>query len=562
MSDIYALGQNSMAVDWAKEYVAEKAIRLPYESDWRTVARLGLPRHYSGWVTSNASPTTAGSGAARQARIDSYDTTLARSINIFAAVQERALTPGNQMYHTLRATDDRIQRRRAVALYFERLNKKLFTLRYDPYAGFAQAQGEVYVSLGGYGNACKMISWRDKDDRFRRAAGFRYANIPFRNMYWRQDANGILNIWFRRIDWTREQAMKELKERCPKIIVEASGSDTTRTWEFCQVVAPSEDWDARAMDRRRYALVSLYIFVQEPQIVVEPAGYRSNPLMTPREFTEGGIQYGYGAAQLTLSSVGSANAQSKSMLRYGQRASEPVLLTADDGVLNGQVDLTPGSANPGGIDKQGRKMIATLELGNWQVNEKILEKTQADIKEPLFSAIFDLLKDRPQMTATEVLDVAGREAALLSPVMGRRQTEDLAINIEREIALLAENDALPEDVPAEMNDADYHPIYTSPLARAIHSEAVSGFMRVSEIAMNVAKLTGKTSILHRLNYDEALPSIAEQQGVPPSWMNMPEKVAQLDAEDAKQQQTQQTIDALPAAASINKTMSDKNPAQM
>lgn len=547
-----------VAVEVCRKYQDAKALKAPLEADWRNVALYGLPRHYSGWVSTNAPQQTAGSGASRTARIAAFDSTLARAIPIYAAVLERMLTPSTQTYHTLAAEDLRLMRNRQVKLGFERLNDWLFAKRYDPWAGFASTQGEVYQSYGAYGNAGKMITWRHAKDHTSRRSGFLYRHIPFRNLYWNVDDEEQINDKWRRIDWTPMQALMALKDKCPKKLAEiakgpSTSTDYTRTYEFFQYIGPTQWFDPKALDWRRFPWVSLYCYVPEPQFVVEPSGYRSNPLVTPRHFTEGGMPYGYGAAQSVLSAVGSVNAQKKTMLKQGQKAVDPPLLTRDDGVMNGNVDLTPGSLNPGGIDNQGRKMVQPIEMGNWQIAEKMIATEQDDIREALFGRVFEMLKDRPQMTATEVLDIAAREGALIAPTMGRCQETDLGPHVEREIELLAENNALPPDLPAELSNIDYKTVYTSPLAKSLHAESVSGFMRISDMAMNVAKMTGDKKPLYRLNYDVALPAIAEQQSVPPSWMRGDEEVAAMVKTDGEEARAQQMIDAAPAIAAVAKT---------
>lgn len=553
----YGVGANAMGTRWVEAYNFAKAIRMPFEADWRNVARFGLPRHYSGWsMTSGATPA-AGAGAARQARIDSYDSTLARSLNMYGAVLERMLTPGAHVYHKLKCVDERTWRQRSVQLYCERLNRQLFIRRYDAHAKFVQTQGEIYISGGGYGNACKLITWRKAEQRFGRPAGFSYRNIPFRDVFWIIDADGIIRTWFRRINWTAKQASDELKQNCPQEIVAKakmpSANDPAQTYEFVQVITPSEDYDSGALDRRRYALVSLYLYVKEKTIVREPEGFRSNPLVTPRHFTEGDNPYGYGPAQLILSSVGVANSQVRSDLRGQQRASEPPLLTKDDGIIP---DLRPGKTTPGGIDSQGRPTVKAIELGNWQMNEKSLELTRSDIRDPLFGRIFDIITDRPQRSIPEVIDDIGREASLLAPTMGRMQSEDIALMIEREIALMAENDALPDEMPDEFRDAEFRPVYTSPMALALQSESTGNYLRLLASASEVAKMTGNPRVLRHFALDRALPDIADQQAIPALWMASAEEVAAGDQQDQQTQQQQQTVDALPGIAGVAKVMAD------
>ena len=560
MADIVPGVESNFAKDLVSDYQNAKRIKMPYESDWRTVAELGLPRHYGGWASTGA-PQNAGTGAARQSRIRTYDSTLARSLRIYAAVIERVITPASQMYHMLTCEDPRKMKSRSIVLGLERLNETLFTRRYQSAARFAAAQAETYLSGGAYGNAGKMLTWRKANKQRRTSAGFLYRNIPFRNLFWDVDDEEQICTKYRRIDWTARQAAQNLGDKCPRRIQEhakQSTADHTRTWEFFQCITAQGDYDEHALDYRRLPLASYYVFVEDPTIVTEASGYSSDPLMITRAATEGGVPYGYGDAQVVLSTVGVLNAQKKTWLRQGQLALQPPLLTRDDGVMNGTVDMTPGASNPGGVNAQGQKMVHALEPGNFTIVEKMIAAEQDDVKDVLFGKIFEIVKDRPQMTATQVLDEAAREGGILAPTMGRWQTDDLGPTIDREIVLLAENNALPEDLPSELSELPYKPVYTSPLAKAQHSESVSGFMRLAEMTMNFTKMTGDSRPVRRLNLDVALPEIAAQQSVPARWIKTDDEMAASDAQAAEQQQTQDAIAVAPAAASVAKAAMDKS----
>lgn len=552
-------GENNFAKDLTQRYNDAKAQRLPFEADWRRVAELGLPRHYGGWVATNSPSWAVGTGAARQSRINTYDSTLSRSLPIYSAVLERMLTPGSQHYHGLTPEDDRHKKNPTITRGLALLNKTLFKKRYEPLARFVAAQSETYQSFGAYGNAGKLVTWREPNKQLRRRGGFLYRNVPFRNLYWCLDDEENVNCKFRRIDWTATQALSALGDKCPKKLKEEAaktGNDRTKTWEFYHCVMPSQEWDQFALDYRRHPIGSYYVFVEEPALVRDPAGYTSDPLIISRAATEGGNPYGYGSAQLVLSTIGLLNAQKKTWIRQGQLAVQPTLLTRDDGVMN--VELVPGAQIPGGVDSQGRKLVVPLEQGNFQIVEKLIEHEQADVRDVMFARIYEILQEQPQLTATQVIDIAAREAAQLSPTMGRMQAEDLGPQIEREIELLAENHAMPEGLPPELSDLEYLPVYTSPMAKAQNAEGTSGFMRIAELAANVAKMTGDTRPLRRLNFDVALPEIAEQQSVPPLWIKTDEEMKASDAEAAKEKETQQAIDALPGVASIMRTGADNN----
>lgn len=550
--------KNAFACSLMDRYKEAKRIRMPFEADWRRIAELGIPRQYGGWVTTN-SPTgdDAGYSAARTARLNTYDSTLGRSLRIYAAVMERLLTPGSQKWHVLQADSERDRQSVSVKRALDKLNDLLFRRRYEPAARYTVSQSATYLSCGAYGNAGKLIVWREPNKQMRRRGGLLYRNVPFRNLFWEIDDEDNICCKFRRIDWTARQALSFLGDRCPKRLADEAkrpNADNARKWEFVHVIRPNHEWDEGALDYRRHRMGSYYVFVEEPELVKDPGGYSSDPLIISRMGLEGGSLYGYGAAQIVLSTVGVLNAQVKTWLRQGQLAVQPTLLVRDDGVMN--VELTPGAQIAGGVNSAGQKMVQPLEQGNFQIVEQLIQAERSDVKEVLMATIFEVVRDQPQKTATEILDIAAREAAQVAPTMGGMQADDLGPQIDRELLLLAENGALSAEEFGILSDLEYSPIYTSPLAKSQHSESVSGFMRITEMAINIAQATQDSRPVRRLNFDKALPAIAEYQSVPADWIKSDDEMLASDAAAADAAQTQQTIDALPAAASIAKTMAD------
>ena len=70
--------------------------------------------------------------------------------------------------------------------------------------------------------------------------------------------------------------------------------------------------------------------------------------------------------------------------------------------------------------------------------------------------------------------------------------------------------------------------------------------------MQVAGATGDVSKLDYFNWDVIIPSIAEIQGVPASWLNSEEVIKNIREQRAQAAQEQQMVAAAPAAAAMIK----------
>ena len=159
------------------------------------------------------------------------------------------------------------------------------------------------------------------------------------------------------------------------------------------------------------------------------------------------------------------------------------------------------------------------------------------------------------MTATEVLERAREKGALLSPTMGRQQSEMLGPMIEREIDLLSQQGLLPP-LPDALIEADgeFDIEYDSPLSRSQRSEEAAGWLRTLEAAIAYANTTQDVSVLDHFDTDVIYPALGEINAMPASWTRGEDAVMAIREGRAQQQQQQQMLDAAPAAAGMVKAL--------
>lgn len=529
-----------------------KQQRIKHENDWRMCAAHCLPRQYSAWQTEG--PPILSQSLAQTRRLV-YDTAGTRALPKYMAVLERIATPHNMKWHNLTTSDKSLASKRRVQLYFEQLNNLLFSMRYKPEAKFIQSTGEVYASMGVYGTGPIYIAQRGKYNG-QRNPSLLYKSCLLRDTYVLMNDEDDVDTVFRRFFLNvRQFKSKFPDDPLPKALAAASGNGMTpkenETFEFIHVVCPRSDYDPEALDVTRHPIVGAYMCVKDQVYVGEEQGFRSMPYLTPRTFGESGDPYGFSPAMQALPAMGAASAMKKTALRQGQKAADPVLLAHDDGILNGPVDLRPGAVNYGGVDKQGRKLIQALEGGNFQVNEKMLENERNDVDDSFFATVFKALIETPEMTATQVMDRIARESALLSPTMGRVQTEYLGPCIGREIDLLQEMGYIQERaggpgivMPPELIEAkgEYETIYTSPMAKGMYMEEVSGFAHSVQTAIQIAQATQDMSIFDNYNFDVAIPESSIYMGTPARWLNDASVKAQKADARSKASQQQQLME--------------------
>lgn len=533
-------------------YNQAKTLRAPYESEWRRSAAYCLPTQFHLWQTVGASPGQPNNPSSTVSF--AHDSTARKAVPKFTTICHRLATPKSQVWHKLTASNRDLMRVRSVQLYFGELNRALWQARYDAKARFSAAQTLHYTSQGVYGTGVKFVTQRRKTPLSPRS-GLHYRNVNLRDVYVLLDEEGNVDTVFRDIWLTARQAEQKFKkERLPsRVTAELSKPNPSETekFHFIHCVLPREDYDPGRMDAKRYPLASVYVGVEEKVLMDDPSGYSSWPYIVSRHFPD--EVYGVSPAQFAREAIGSANAMKKTLLKQGQKAVDPVLIGFDDGIVNGRVDMRPGAYNPGGVSADGRKLIQSLEVGRVDIGAELLQAEQRDIEDAFFVKLFQILVDTPEMTATEVMERVAEKAALLAPTMEQMQSEDLAPMIEREIDVLDALDMLPE-MPPELVEAegDYEVQYTSPLAKSQRAEEVSGFVRIVEMATAAAQATGDTKPLRRINFDRAIPDIADILSTPPEWLHSDDEVDAKAQDDQQTQQIDQMAKAAPAVAGVMK----------
>jgi len=528
------------AKDVLREFEDVKQNRSQLESDFREIAERLKPEHAQFWFGSQAATQQP-----KQFSKKHVDVSGVIALERFVAIFNSISTPFQSRWHLLKASDPVLNRKRRVQLYFDEVTSLLFKERYASRAGFAEVQLENYESIGLYGNGAKFVDAPFDQGR----SGLRYIGVPFHSIWFRVDIQGRVDGVFRRLNYTPRQAAQQFDvEKLPEIIqrkLDDPRSKDHDTFEFIHFVGPQDDDE--------FPFESVYVSREGPQIVDE-GGFRSWPFPIGRYTRASGSVYATGPAMKVLGSLRTADQIKIDALKAGQRATTPVLLAKDDDAAD-WFNLTPGAVNGGAISEDGKRLVDVLPSGNPQFAQDFYESERRDIADGFLTTLFSILTQTPEMTATEVVQRTQEQGALLSPVMSRQQTEDLGPMIERELELLAFQGMLPE-MPPEMEEAqgEFEIEFASPLALSQRAGEVSGFMRLAEFALNAVQLTGDSSHIRRLNFESALPEIAEIQRVPARWLRSNEEVEELAAQDRQQQQVQQAADVAPAAAGLLKQL--------
>jgi hypothetical protein len=535
----------TLAAELLREFETLEGGRGIWEKHWEEVAQQVLP-YYS---TSFNSQGNTVAGAKRSQH--QFDVTANAALWKFAAAMESMLTPANNKWHKLRHPDRSLMKRRDVQLWFDQANDALFHYRYSPHSGFQANQHDGYVSLGAFGTSC-LFTDEFRDPSQKSMKGLRYRNVHLGELFFAVNHQGQPDKVFRRFKMTLRQIVQRWGEASLTDKHKSQFKEKPETEvQVIHIVKPRENHDPERMDAKGYRFASYYV-LRETKTLLQEGGYRSFPYAIGRYITAPGENFGRSPAMNVLPAIHVLNEEKKTILKQGHRTVDPVLLAHDDGILDG-FSMKPGALNYGGVSAEGRPLVHTLPVGNIAIGKDLMDDERAAINDAFLVTLFQILIQTPQMTATEVLERAREKGALLSPTMGRQQSESIGPMIEREFDLLMWQGLIPPPPQALLEaGAAYKVEYDAPLNRAMRSDEAAGVMRSMQWASQIAAETQDPSVMDWFNTDVIVPELMAINGAPFQYARDPDAVAAIRQGRQQQQATAQLTQALPGLAAIQK----------
>lgn len=522
--------------------------RANWDHYWEEVAERVLPRQ-RGFVGERQD------GEKKTQKV--FDSKPMLALDRFAAVMDSMLTPRAQRWHNLRTSDEALNREHDVQAWFYEVNNILYNARYSPKANFAGQNFERWISVGAFGTGSLFID-------FDPATGLRYRCLNLRDTYFCENHQGVIDTVYRRFRYTARQAVQRFGEKMLPDSVKKALEDPKRMnekFEFVHLVCPREDVERGRADARGKPWVSYYISTKEKQLVTPEGGYTSWPFSVSRYVTAPDEVYGRSPAMMALPDIKMLNEMAKTDIRAAHKLIDPPILLHDDGILGGgamTVNMRPGGLNVGGVNRDGRALIQPFNTGaRVDINEAKMEQRRQAIDDAFLVTLFQILVETPRMTATEALIRAQEKGMLLTPTMGRQQSEALGPLIERELDLLAFHRVLPP-IPDVLREAggEYQIIYDSPMSRMQRAEELVGVQRTMELLAPFAQLD--PTVLDVFNKDELARLTAEVSGVPTSVLYSPQEVAEIRKQRAQQEQAMMEMQAMPQVAGAMKDAAQAN----
>lgn len=510
-----------------------KTERSTWERHWQDIADVLRPQ-VTPFTVDNGQSIEPGSK--RTSKI--YDAVPPLSLEKHAAVLEALLSPRNQVWSKLVANDEALQEDVEVQRYLDAVNKLLFRVRYRPASNLASQLAESYLNLGAFGTQALYIS----DDIGR---GITYRSCPLHALIIGENHQGTVDRVFRHYEFDAMQAAEAFGwDRLPPALKTAYEAKNTKKWKFMQAVVPRELVEGSRGDFRGMAFASLDIYLNDNTVMSE-GGYRVQPYAVSRYTKSADELYGRSPAMLVLPDINMLNRMNKATIKGAEKAVDPPLMTMDDSLA--PFNLTAGAMNYGTLDANGNPTVVPFQTNaRIDLGMDLMEQKRMLIREAFLLDMFALIKDAPVYTATQIIEMAKEKAALLSPIMGRQQSELFGPMTARELDILSAAGLLPP-MPDALIEAggEITVEYQSPLAMAQRAETGASILRTFEAIAPLAQLPEGQEAMEVFNITESMLELAKVNGYPAKALRSKDEIAKRGEARQQQQETAQLLEAAP-----------------
>ncbi len=409
----------------------------------------------------------------------------------------------------------------------------------------------IFRAAGSIGNAPNLI------EKNRAGDGIASSSFHSREVFIAEDWSGNVNVWHRKYEMTAIAAADMFgKDNLSAKIGEDITNHPFARHKFIHAVYekidPIFDGETGLPDRK---WISVYIEVNAPLDKQKPlrrAGYFSKSFAYWRTSKASDAIYGYGPGTVALVDIYALNGITRTMLRAGH------LMT--DAPMLGSRNLRPQAGNI----KPGGKLWKTDPTDDIvPINSVIHYPAGVDREQMMQQAIdrrfnvdFFLMLQRAERekTAFETSQLIGERATLLSPKIGRMESDLLTPNHDRIFDIAMTEGWFPPP-PAILLDSPNGKIdvtYLGPLAQA--QRQLLATRRTQQVVSEIAPFVElDPSVLDNFDMNKTVVRIAQDGSWPQEEIRPEEEVAAIRQQRAEAAAEDRRLELLGA-------MADKVPA--
>jgi hypothetical protein len=502
----------------------------------------------------------------REAQHEIYDSTPMQARRGLATAIDGMLKPASAKWFWLKCADDDLNEDDEVKTWLDAVQRAMWGAIYNPAARFIQHGGAVDNDLATFGLGYLWIS----ENRNRNGLLFRSLHIG--DCAIDENADGQIDTIAITRRWTARQFVQRFGiDKAPPKVKEAlegpnAAANSGKLFEFVQMIQPREDYDPRRADEHGKPFVNCIVSCED-ETKVDESAFHEFPLAIPRWEVAANQIYPRSPGMMALPDARTLQAMGHTILVGGQRAVDPPVWVASEGVMSA-VRTFPGGLtviDVEAIKATGGKPIGHMEMGsNLPIGREMQDDYRRMVEAAFFKNVFNLPVDGPDMTAYEVAERKEEFIRTIGPTLGQLEPDYIGVTVERVFNIMmrasatADGRPLPgapfPPAPEVLAGRDVKFEFASPIQKARKQLELAGAGQMFAFLSPLAQ--AQPDILDNLDGDEITRDMPDTFGTPHKWLRPKEKVEALRAQRAQQMAGQGAIAEGQGIADIVKTVAD------
>lgn len=481
------------------------------------------------------------------------DSSACRAHRVLAAGLMAGMTSPARPWFRLTTQDDSLQDNAAVELWLDKVTKKMLSI--FAHSNTYRALHGMYGELAAFGTGASIVL-DDFDDVMR------HYPLTCGEYAIATNHRGVVDTLYREFDITVAQAVSDFGienvSSQTKVAFE-TGVGLDKWITILHAIEPRAVRDLNSKLAKDMPFASCYMeYGTNEGKFLRESGYKRFPALCPRwEVTPGDI---YGASP-AMEALGDVKQLQHEQLRKGQGIDYQTLppLQVPTMYKGKDVDTLPGgltyidATGPG----SGIRTAFDVQL-NLQNLLGDIQDVRQRINNSFYTDLFLMLAqdNRSDITAREVAERHEEKMLMLGPVLERLHDELLMPLVAMTFDKMMDAGVVPPP-PQELQGSALRVEFVSVLAQAQKAVGLAGFDRLIQMVAAIAPV--KPDVLDMIDTDELTDRYADMLGVDPQIIVPEDKVAQIRADRAQQQQAAATQAHANAAATTAKTASEVDP---
>jgi hypothetical protein len=313
----------------------------------------------------------------------------------------------------------------------------------------------------------------------------------------------------------------------------------TRDYVFLHAVFENPDFRPGSPFKQFMRFKSCYVSPDAKNFSVE-GGYNELPMHELEWSKRSGRIWATGPGHNAIADMRGNDEMERSALTALQFEAEPQWLVQDEDIMTA-ADISPNGMIYGGINTNGKEQVKRLDRGeNLVLPLQKQQMVRAAIQKAFHFGLTNVMQNRPQMTAAEVMGYQADELKQLAPNLVRIYRGAGAF-IARRASLLARMGMVPLP-PPEMQGQGIGVEFASPFTKAQKSETAQGVLGWVNTKVNLAKETENPEWMDDVDIAGVSAVIHDAMSGVPEVILDPRVVAQKQQQRAVAQAQQQKIE--------------------